>query len=451
MHCDRGLFTRVLATTLGLVFLIGSIAAGRAEPGNVQAASATSNMPHQDGRRWNLPDAAKYLDDRMDIWFANAKKLRTADGQTVCVSCHTTVPYVLARPTLRRTLHQTDPTAQEQRLLSETLRRVQSYDAHQLFYDHTEMKKTESRGTEAVLNAFVLVSVDLIQSRRSQAKRHPVSIEAAIINPSTIVSKSIESSKFDSKSINPSDVVHRRELGAAVQLAFKRLWETQRSDGAWDWLDFGLEPFETSDGAYFGATLAALAVGSLGDDSSNSTETKSGIARLRGYLKQNYDRQSLFNRIWLLLASTRLNGLMTAVQRTSLIVEIQNRQRDDGGWALESLGTWRWSKSVAPFRPPGTPDASLLSQSDGYATGLIVYTLRKTGIKTDLPSVSRGLRWLQNSQRDVQIGQHHWYAWRAHSLNFDREQNTDKGEPWRRMFMSDSATAFAALALAVSE
>src|SRR4029079_6401747 len=62
MHCDRGLFTRVLATTLGLVFLIGSIAAGRAEPGNVQAASATSNMPHQDGRRWNLPDAAKYLD-----------------------------------------------------------------------------------------------------------------------------------------------------------------------------------------------------------------------------------------------------------------------------------------------------------------------------------------------------------------------------------------------------
>src|SRR6185369_8544768 len=101
MHCDRGLFTRVLATTLGLVFLIGSIAAGRAEPGNVQAASATSNMPHQDGRRWNLPDAAKYLDDRMAIWFANAKKLRTADGQTVCVSCHTTVPYVLARPTLR--------------------------------------------------------------------------------------------------------------------------------------------------------------------------------------------------------------------------------------------------------------------------------------------------------------------------------------------------------------
>src|SRR5262249_24379064 len=223
-----------------------------------------------------------------------------------------------------------------------------------------------------------------------------VSIEAATINPST----------FDSNSINPSDVVRRQELGAAVQLAFKRLWETQRSDGAWDWLDFSLESFETSDGAYFGATLAALAVGNRRDDSNNSAETKSGIERLRGYLKQNYDSQSLFNRIWLLLASTRLNDLMTASQRTSLIAEIQNRQRNDGGWALESLGTWRWSKSVAPFRPPGAPDASLLLQSDGYATGLIVYTLRQTGFKTDLPAVSRGLRWLRNSQRDVQIGQH---------------------------------------------
>ena len=40
-----------------------------------------------------------------------------------------------------------------------------------------------------------------------------------------------------------------------------------------------------------------------------------------------------------------------------------------------------------------------------------------------------------------------WAPWRAHSLNFDREHGGDKGEPWRRMFMSDLATAFAVLAL----
>ena len=42
-------------------------------------------------------------------------------------------------------------------------------------------------------------------------------------------------------------------------------------------------------------------------------------------------------------------------------------------------------------------------------------------------------------------------AWRAHSLNYDREHGGDKGEPWRRMFMSDLATAFAVLALVESE
>ena len=43
------------------------------------------------------------------------------------------------------------------------------------------------------------------------------------------------------------------------------------------------------------------------------------------------------------------------------------------------------------------------------------------------------------------------HAWRAHSLNFDREHGGEKGEPWRRMFMSDSATAFAVLALVASD
>ena len=42
-------------------------------------------------------------------------------------------------------------------------------------------------------------------------------------------------------------------------------------------------------------------------------------------------------------------------------------------------------------------------------------------------------------------------AWRAYSLNFDREHAGDKGEPWRRMFMSDLATGFAVLALVGSD
>lgn len=397
-HLAGGLLTKRLAVTaIGAVLLFGF---------DIRRAASQDDRSAPSG--WDPKSAARYLDERIQVWFANGKKLRTGQSETVCVSCHTTVPYVLARPALRRAMHVTALTPEEARLFEETTRRVESYDAHQPLYDHSESKKTESRGTEAVLNALILASADAAQNRR--------------------------------------------EPGAATQQALKRLWETQRPDGAWDWLEFGLEPFETIDGAYYGATLAALAIGSTpGASSSREVQTTAAVARLRGYLKREYAGQSVFNRVWLLLASTRLNDLLTSAQRAALITEIQSRQHDDGGWALDSLGTWRWSKSAAPFRAPGTTDVSLLGKSDGYATGLIVYTLRHAGLAVGQPPISRGLQWLKANQQDLQISEHRWRAWRAHSLNFDREHGGEKGEPWRRMFMSDSATAFAVLALVGSD
>jgi squalene-hopene/tetraprenyl-beta-curcumene cyclase len=337
----------------------------------------------------------------MDLWFSAGKKLRTGETKTTCVSCHTTVPYVLARPALRQALRVNEATPQELKLYEETVRRVEGYDTRQPLYDFSEGKKTESRGTEATLNALILASADAAQNRRA-----------------------------------PS---------APAQKAFDQLWQTQRPDGAWDWLDFGLEPFETVDGAYFGATLAALAVGLAPDSPKNpEAEARPGVERLRGYLKEKYPSQNLFNRTWMLLASAQLKDLLTKAQRDALIAELQSRQRDDGGWSLDSLGAWNWSKKA---KAPGEVDKALLAKSDGYATGLIVYALRRAGIPVGNPAVSKGLQWLRANQQSVQIDQQSWRAWRAYSLNFDREHGGDKGEPWRRMFMSDSATAFASLAL----
>ena len=354
---------------------------------------------------WNREGAARYLDERMDAWFANAKKLQTSQGETACVSCHTSVPYALARSVLRRAMHVNSATPQEVRLLQEVTRRVETYDTHELQYDFNEAKKAESRGTEAVLNALILTRADAEQNRR--------------------------------------------EASEPTRKALRRLWETQRSDGAWDWLAFGLEPFESIDGGYYGATLAALAIAPA--SASQATGATAGIDKLRGYLKEKYAMQSLFNRVWLLLASTQLKDVLTPAQREALITEIQSRQRDDGGWSLETLGTWRWGKPDAPFRAPGTLDATLLAKSDGYATGLIVYTLREAGLPVDHPAVRTGLRWLRTNQQDVEVNQVTRAAWRAHSLNYDREHGGEKGEPIRRLFMSDSATAFAVLALAGSD
>ena len=119
---------------------------------------------------WDREGAAKYLDERMDAWFANAKKLRTGQGVTTCVSCHTVVPYALSRPVLRRAMHVSTRTPQEVRLLEGVARRVETYDAHQPFYDGSEGKKTESRGTEAVLNALILSSADAERGRREPSE-----------------------------------------------------------------------------------------------------------------------------------------------------------------------------------------------------------------------------------------------------------------------------------------
>ena len=416
-----------LAISLGLVASLFGFTAG-------QAAAHDEDRAAADG--WDREGAAKYLDERMDFWFAKAKKLRTGQTETACVSCHTTIPYVLARPALRQAMRVNNATPQESRILEEAKRRVDSYADHEVLYDFSEDKKTQSRGTEAVLNALILASADAGET----------------------------------------------QLSAPTQKALQRLWQTQRSDGAWDWLDFSLEPFETIDGAYQGATLAALAVGIAQGSSKTTPGIEKRIDKLRGYLKTPYASQRLFNKVWMLLASTRLRDLLTDEQRQALIKEIQSKQRDDGGWALESLGTWRWNQPAAPFRAPGTLDASLLAKSDGYATGLIVYALRQAGLPVTHPTVSKGLQWLRTNQRSVPISLLRarsvsdgagnggsnvpvanapgsegkaWgegvSAWRAHSLNFDREHAGDKGEPWRRMFMSDLATGFAVLALVGSD
>jgi len=149
----------------------------------------------------------------------------------------------------------------------------------------------------------------------------------------------------------------------------------------------------------------------------------------------------------MLLAATRLAGLLSRDQTETLTTDLRSEQNTDGGWSLYKLGPWTWSKASPPYGPKGKPDVALLSKSDGYATGLIAYALRQAGVPADHPSLKRATAWLEANQRECQINQSHWKCWRTYSLNYDHEQGGDDGEPWRRMFMSDAATAFAALAL----
>ena len=56
-----------------------------------------------------------------------------------------------------------------------------------------------------------------------------------------------------------------KEPSADARRALSILWKTQVRDGenkgSWEWLSFGMEPWEGAGGRYFGAAMAAIAVG----------------------------------------------------------------------------------------------------------------------------------------------------------------------------------------------
>src|SRR5438132_6618592 len=103
---------------------------------------------------WNPKAAAAYLDGRAAWWMAWPNAAR--DHGTFCVSCHTAMPYALARPTLRSALGERERTATEAKLVANVSTRVNQWNEVAPFYpDQTRglPKSSESRGTEAILNA----------------------------------------------------------------------------------------------------------------------------------------------------------------------------------------------------------------------------------------------------------------------------------------------------------
>jgi hypothetical protein len=335
---------------------------------------------------WNRFTAAKYLDARQ-TWWMNWPKARR-DHETACISCHTAVPYAMSRLTLRHALNESGPSAPEQEMLGYVSRRVNLWDELEPFYSDQKVgprKTVESRGTESVLNALILVRYD------SQQGKH---------------------------------------LTPVTERALKNMWATQLAAGAdagsWEWLNFHNAPWESDESHYWGAALAATTVAIAPDHYRKRPEIQQGLAALRTYLTKNYDAQPMANKLVVLWASTNVPGLLSKDQRTALRNDLQKMQREDGGWSLSDFGKW------TPRRDKTAFDA----RSDGYATGLTVFALKESGLSTRKPEMQRAIQWLIANQ-DAAQGQ-----WPAYSLNKQRDQASDVGR-----FMSDAATGYAVMAL----
>ena len=118
------------------------------------ALTFSSSAPSQDRvpLTWSKRAAAAYLDGRAEWWAGWPTAAR--DHDTFCISCHTALPYALARPALRTALGERDSSPNERKILDNVGRRISLWNDVQPFYSDEKQgvpKTLESRGTEAVL------------------------------------------------------------------------------------------------------------------------------------------------------------------------------------------------------------------------------------------------------------------------------------------------------------
>src|SRR5215475_603668 len=171
----------------------------------------------------------------------------------------------------------------------------------------------------------------------------------------------------------------------------------------------------------------AVAVGKTPGNYRDDKRIAENVGLLTEYLRSHYESQPLLNKMVALWAQKYVPGVMMLDQERELAERVNNLQHEDGGWSLTDLGTWK--------RRDNTP---LETQSDGYATGLVVLVLEETAVGQSIGGANQlaGIRWLESSQ-DKNTG-----AWPAWSLNKNRDPESPAGK-----FMSDAATSFAVLAL----
>src|SRR5579871_3463502 len=79
---------------------------------------------------WDARKAAAYLDSRAKEW---VEWPHANDGGAPCISCHTSAPYLIARPALRAVLHESAPTPSEAALLGGVRAKVGARNGMELF------------------------------------------------------------------------------------------------------------------------------------------------------------------------------------------------------------------------------------------------------------------------------------------------------------------------------
>ena len=163
-------------------------------------------------KQFSASRAAEYLDGVGVNWTRNHQ----------CITCHTNMPYMAARPLLKG-----DEGWKEVRAFLE--KDVASWSAG----------KKPKGDAYVVVTAFALAFNDAQQTGK---------------------------------------------LHATTRAALDRMWDVQTKTGEWDWIKCDWPPLEHDD--YYGAVLGALAVGYAPGDYAATEKAKNGVEKLKAYFKK---------------------------------------------------------------------------------------------------------------------------------------------------------------------
>lgn len=331
---------------------------------------------------WNARTAEKYMDGRQKAWDAWPMALHSG---VACVSCHTGLTYLIARPALRETLGEnTGPTLYERVLVDSVRAAVIRTDAKDLFAGLKGLIVDQVYGAQVVMSSLVISMDDAKQGK----------------------------------------------LSPEGEKALERMWSIQLKTGpdkgGFLWSDFDLDPWETKDAAYYGASLAALATGMAPGGYQSRPDVQEHVAALREYLHAGLGTASLHNRMFLLWASSKLRGLLTPAEQQTILGELWHKQQPDGGWTMDSFGQWK-------KRPAAAPEVG----SNSYITALAAFVSEQAGVKPGQAGLGKALAWLRTHQ-DAESG-----SWMCNSMN---HVHSAYG-PIPEKFMTDAATGYATAAL----
>ncbi len=145
------------------------------------------------GADWNPRLAADYLDSRQKEWFVWPRANAAAKP---CLSCHTGVTYLLARPALRKALGEDTPTVYEAGLLASLRSRL----------DLKEPANSPGLGVESILAARFLAT------------------------------------------------------GEAFDRLWALQIREGAGKGSWNWFSLNQDPWEMPESRFYGAALAAMAI-----------------------------------------------------------------------------------------------------------------------------------------------------------------------------------------------